>query len=70
MVELQQLVEGEESTNEDESHSEDSFDELIQIRANEPERYEDSVRQKFITQVITNLEEQFPQPDLLCWTQD
>ena len=35
------------------------------MRANEPERFESNIRQKFITKVVTNLEEQFPQVDTL-----
>lgn len=51
---------------EDDSDSEcEGADTLIQVRANEPERFESSVRQKFLSQVITNLEERFPQIDTL-----
>ena len=35
------------------------------MRANEPERFESGIRQKFITKVVTNLEERFPQVDTL-----
>lgn len=51
---------------EDDSDSEcELIDTLIQVRANEPERFESSTRQKFLSQVITNLEERFPQVDVL-----
>lgn len=51
---------------EDDSDSEcEMVNTLIQVRANEPERFESGIRQKFLTQVITNLEERFPQVDTL-----
>ena len=43
----------------------DCSSELVQIRPNEPERYKVSVSQQFLTEVINNLHDQFPQADLL-----
>ena len=49
----------------DESDVEVDTQELITIREGEPERYEENVRQKFLAQVIINLEERFPQVNTL-----
>ena len=38
---------------------------LVNIQANEPEKYEKSVRQTFLTEVITNLRDRFPQVKVL-----
>ena len=54
------------SRDDEDSDSEyEQLDTLIQVRANEPERFESGIRQKFITKVVTNLEERFPQVDTL-----
>lgn len=43
---------------EDSSESEcEQLDTLIQVRANEPERFESEIRQRFVPQVIKNLKE-------------
>ena len=39
--------------------------ELVHIRCNEPDQFEASVRQVFLSKVITNLQERFPRVDLL-----
>ena len=38
---------------------------LVNIQANEPEKYEKSVHQTFLTEVITNLRDRFPQVKVL-----
>ena len=62
---LQQIkVESEASS----SASEDSAgfpQQLVQIRPNEPEKYEVSVHQKFLAEIKTNLHDQFPHVDRL-----
>ena len=37
----------------------------MHIRCNEPEKFEVSVRQAFLSKVATNLQERFPQVELL-----
>ena len=48
----------------DEEEIESQF-ELVKIRANEPEKFEEAVRQTFLTEVIKNLHDRFPQVEVL-----
>ena len=61
--EVHKLHQSSESQSEEDER--DSPAELVQIRANDPERFEVSVRQKFLAEISTNLRDRFPQVDLL-----
>ena len=62
-TEVNELHHSPEPEHGDESENE-GF-ELVHIRCNEPEQFEVSVRQAFLSNVTTNLQERFPQVDLL-----
>ena len=52
--------------NGDDSDSEcEEVNMLFRVRDNEPEWFESSIHQKFLAQIITNLQEQLPQIDTL-----
>ena len=51
---------GSAQSDSDEEENESQF-ELVKIQANEPEKYDKSVHQTFLTEVIKNLRDRFPQ---------
>ena len=60
------LHQNDESVPDSDGESEtDGQDDLVKIRLNEPEKYETYVRQKFLAEVIKNLQDRFPQIEVL-----
>ena len=43
----------------------DSDFQLVHVQTNEPEQFESSVRQVFLSKVVTNLQERFPQVEVV-----